>query len=237
MATRIYDGTSMRRHAARISFYNIFKKIPTDQTPIIYDIPHQAVMYASNGGYAGHSKIYDWMEDKGWDMARDSDEAHGYYYPQNRSFEWYGPPYYQPNSNLEQAFLSGIDKSMPEQKTAPMPSLANLKWAPAGERSDPTNQDSTRPVIYWVNKDTVYLGRPGGWHTEVYDVMEDEDDWDDMPPNEEIHGYFNWNPGRHDLYWYEPGQYDYQVNRKPTPEEEQRIKATIFNALNIPWEG
>lgn len=235
--TKIYYGSNLyKKYAARIAFYNINKQIPTSQTPIVYDIPGQRVIYAPNAGFAKHYQIFDWMDDKGWDAPPPSEQMHGYYFPdQAGRFEWYGTPYQRPNLNLEEAIRSGIVKSTPQPKPVPMPRLCSFKWATAGGDPNPDDQNSQRPVIYWVNQDTVYLGRPNGAHYQIYEELEDDGfDKTAEGEQEEVHGYFNYR-GTHDLYWYEAGAYGYEVNRQPIGDEEIRIKATIFNALNIPW--
>jgi len=229
MMEKLFYGTNeFKKIAARIAFYNINKKVPTEQTPIVYDIANQRVVYAPDGGYAGHYKIFDWMDEKGWDIPPDNQQAHGYYWPKTQSFEWYGKPYYTPNPNLEQAFRSGIQKSIPLSKQPkPITLCRGFKWAaPSYTDIKPTDTTDARPVIYWVNEDTIYLGRPGGMHYEIYEIMEDDGFDPSGHTGQEVHGY--WRGPDRNFTWYEPGAYGYEANRLPEGDEEARIKATIM---------
>lgn len=233
--TQKFHGSRLiEKLAARITFYNINNQVPTEESPVVYDAAHYKFYINPNGGFAKHYQIYDYMQDKGYPAPPGmGDEAHGYYYPEDDRFAWNPSPYFKPNENLENAFRSGIKLAVPTPR-GPKGNLAKFKWATAGGDPEVSNKTTRRPVIYWVNQDTVYLGQPYGQHYEIYeDMYEDGFDDHEGSGDSEVHGYYNYSTSKGDMYWYEPGAYGYQVNRLPTPEEEVRIRATIENALKI----
>lgn len=231
---QVFGGANYyKKLAARITFYNVNGQVPTSKSPVIYDAENYKFYILPNGGFANHYQIYDYIQEKDYPLpSTNALESHGYYEPDSDTFDWSGPPYFQPNRNLENAFKSGIRKAVPTPRVPKVPGgLPDFKWAADGN-SDPTNDTTRRPVIWWVDEDRVYLGEPYGQHYNVYEEMYD-DGFDDSEDStmQECHGYINYQSQHQDFYWYEPGAYGYNVVREPTPEEVARIKAVILQHI------
>lgn len=199
--------------ARRLRLKSTNGEVPTSTTPVVFDPATNTIYIAPNEGEAAHSRIYEYLTDKG--IPFPEKEAHGYYYPTNDGFYWYGANYgyFQPDTALENGIRTTI-------KALAMPPVPKRNFKINIMESEREAGWYQRPIIWDVDTDEVWLGPNDGSHWMIYARMDDQGT---AYPEHEAHGYYYRDPNRkppRGFYWYD----HFYI---PTPEEEVLLRQTI----------